>query len=95
MTIAQNIARLGAGLILVVATTALSTTQAQATSPALPRDTCSASFEQGDMRLGPEELPTAGPVGRELIGYQRTGGASDSAFLAKYYDPTAYNGASG
>jgi hypothetical protein len=96
MTIAQNIARLGAGLTLVVATTALSATQAHAApaaSPAVPSDTCSAAFEQGDMRLGPEELPTTGPVGHELIDYQRTGGASHSAFLAKYYDPNANNGA--
>ncbi|WP_198042233.1 TNT domain-containing protein [Kitasatospora azatica] len=56
---------------------------------ALPSDQCSAAFESGDPRLGPEQLPTTGPVGRELIGYQRTGGAGAQEFLNQYYDSAA------
>jgi hypothetical protein len=55
----------------------------------LPSDQCSAAFQNGDARLGPDRLPSTGPVGRELIGYQRTGGATDQAFLQQYYDSTA------
>ncbi|MEZ0067070.1 hypothetical protein ABIA32_003083 [Streptacidiphilus sp. MAP12-20] len=94
MTVAQKLAKLGAGLTLVVAVTALSGAPA-AHADTLPSDACSASFDHGDKRLGPEQLPTTGPVGHELVGYQRTGGASDSAFLAQYWDPTAWNGAGG
>ncbi|MBV6702542.1 TNT domain-containing protein [Kitasatospora aureofaciens] len=57
-----------------------------------PSDECSAAFHHGDARLGPEDLPTTGPVGDQLVGYQRTGGAGDQEFLAKYYDPTANGG---
>lgn len=58
-------------------------------------DQCSAAFFDGDRRLGPAELPVFGPVGLELIGYQRTGSLSVSAFLARYYDPTANGGQGG
>ncbi|MEY9845395.1 TNT domain-containing protein [Streptacidiphilus sp. MAP5-3] len=98
MTVAQNLSRIGAGLALVVAATALTGvgTGAQAAhADVLPSDACSAAFDNGDARLGPEQLPTAGSVGRELTGYHRTGGESPVAFLAQYYDPTAYNGAGG
>ncbi|MBD0692829.1 TNT domain-containing protein [Streptomyces sp. CBMA123] len=62
---------------------------------ATPSDQCSAAFEHDDPRLGPQDLPTTGPVGRQLLGYQRTGGASDQDFLAQYYDPSANGGKGG
>ncbi|MDH6136311.1 hypothetical protein P3T37_005731 [Kitasatospora sp. MAA4] len=63
---------------------------AQAAAPAgTPSDQCSAAYQQGDPRLGPDQLPRSGPVGRELIGYRRTGGRSEQDFLATYYDSTA------
>ncbi|MFJ9951680.1 TNT domain-containing protein [Kitasatospora sp. NPDC091207] len=62
---------------------------------ATPSDECSAADFHGDPRLGPEDLPRTGPVGRELIGYRRTGGLSEDKFLATYYSPTANNGGPG
>ena len=58
-------------------------------------DQCSADFFAGDARLGPATLPRLGRVGFELIGYRRTGGMSDQAFLGQYYDPTANGGSGG
>jgi hypothetical protein len=58
-------------------------------------DQCSAAFFDGDRRLGPAELPFFGPVGLELIGYQRTGFLPVNTFLARYYDPTANGGQGG
>ncbi|MFD4396529.1 TNT domain-containing protein [Kitasatospora sp. NPDC058478] len=62
---------------------------------ATPPDECSADFYQGDKRLGPADLPTTGRVGRELVGYQRTGSLSEQQFLTTYYDPAGNNGAGG
>jgi hypothetical protein len=73
-------------------------TRAAAASTAVPAgalDTCSSDFFDNDPRLGPAALPVFGIVGFELLGYQRTGGLSDQAFLAKYYDPTANGGRGG
>ena len=50
---------------------------------------CSATFFDGDKRLGPEELPLVGPVGVQLVGYLRTGLETPAQFLAQYYDPAA------
>ncbi|GAA1068876.1 hypothetical protein GCM10009665_73980 [Kitasatospora nipponensis] len=79
--------------LLAVAALATATPAAQAASAApradLPSDQCSAAFLDGDKRLGPEQLPTTGPVGRQLVGYRRTGGASTQDFLAQYYDSAA------
>jgi hypothetical protein len=66
-----------------------------ATVTAIPFDQCSADFFNGDRRLGPATLPVFGRVGLETIGYQRTGGLPDAAFLAEYYDPTANGGQGG
>lgn len=71
----------GAGLLSVAPA-------AHAAEPT-PPDQCSATFQSGDPRLGPEQLPTEGRVGRQLIGYNRTGGQSEQAFLARYYDSAA------
>ncbi|MFJ9457005.1 TNT domain-containing protein [Kitasatospora sp. NPDC101447] len=62
---------------------------------AAPSDQCSAAFHHDDARLGPQDLPTTGRVGRQLTGYRRTGGASEQAFLAHYYDATANGGKGG
>lgn len=50
---------------------------------------CSAELYHGDRRLGPERLPVAGEVGRQLAGYSRTGGLSEETFLDTYYDDDA------
>ncbi len=56
---------------------------------------CSADFKSGDRRLGPNQLANQGPVGRQVVGYSRTGSLSTEAFLAKYWDATASGGAGG
>ncbi|MFF2076745.1 TNT domain-containing protein [Kitasatospora sp. NPDC058162] len=85
-----------APLAAAAALTAVSIPAAVAdTRAATPSDQCSATFFDGDSRLGPEDLPSTGPVGRQLTGYQRTGGASDQAFLAQYYDQSANGGKGG
>ncbi|KOX24400.1 hypothetical protein ADK67_19095 [Saccharothrix sp. NRRL B-16348] len=50
---------------------------------------CSAELYHGDRRLGPERLPVAGEVGRQLVGYSRTGDLSEETFLDTYYDDEA------
>ncbi|MDI2132928.1 TNT domain-containing protein [Yinghuangia seranimata] len=62
---------------------------ASAASQLTPLNECSATFYQGDSRLGPETLPKLGPVGFELVGYRRTGGESVEKFLGTYFDPQA------
>ncbi|MFB7664067.1 TNT domain-containing protein [Kitasatospora sp. NPDC056138] len=62
---------------------------------ATPANECSAGFHGGDPRLGPQDLPRSGPVGRELTGYRRTGGLTEEKFLATYYSPTANSGSPG
>ena len=95
MTVVQNLAKLGAGLALLAATCAFTGAPAAAHADTHPSDSCSAAFENDDARLGPAQLPTTGPVGRELRGYDRTGGASQQSFLAQFWDPTANAGAGG
>ncbi|KAA2260474.1 DUF4237 domain-containing protein [Solihabitans fulvus] len=56
---------------------------------------CSATFFDGDRRLGPEQLPTSGQVGAELVGYRRTGGLTPQQFLDTYYDPAGNGGTGG
>lgn len=55
---------------------------------------CSTTYFHADPRLGPEQLPTPGlsEVGNEVLLYRRTGGETDSQFLAQYYDPAAGGG---
>ncbi|MCX4747450.1 TNT domain-containing protein [Kitasatospora sp. NBC_01287] len=76
-------------LVALAAGAALFTAAPAAQADTTPSDQCSAAFHQGDFRLGPEQLPSTGPVGRQLLGYRRTGGASVPDFLAKYYDSAA------
>jgi len=44
------------------------------------------SYYLGDWRFGPAELPTGGPVGRQLVGYDRFGGMTPQQFLDIYWD---------
>ncbi|MGC0317362.1 TNT domain-containing protein [Kitasatospora acidiphila] len=74
-------------LTAVIAGAALLTVTAPAAhAGSLPSDQCSADFYDGDARLGPAQLPSTGAVGREMFGYNRTGGASDQSFQQQYYD---------
>jgi hypothetical protein len=65
-------------------------------APAAPGEqssrVCSATFFDGDRRLGPEVLPERGEVGRELLGYVRTGDLTAQQFLSNYWDPAANGG---
>ena len=85
--------------VLAGVTLAVSITSAAQAAPApTPVDQpteCSADFFQGDRRLGPEQLPEAGDVGLELVGYRRTGSLPVSQFLDTYYDPSANSGQGG
>ncbi|MFJ2775220.1 TNT domain-containing protein [Kitasatospora sp. NPDC087315] len=84
-----------APLAAVVALLAPGVPASAAAAGATPSNECSTADHHGDPRLGPEDLPTTGPVGRELIGYKRTGNLSEDKFLATYYSPTANNGSPG
>ncbi|WP_249228208.1 TNT domain-containing protein [Kutzneria sp. CA-103260] len=79
-----------AGLALVSGPVA-----AQAVSRSTPPTECSAAFFDNDRRLGPLDLPTAGPLGRVVRGYKRTGDLSIRQFLARFWDPEAKAGAGG
>jgi len=76
---------------LVLITGAADTSWAAVTPPA----ECSADDLNGDIRLGPRDLPTQGPVGHELVTYSRFGGLTADQFLAKWWDPTLFGGAGG
>ncbi|KDN82076.1 TNT domain-containing protein [Kitasatospora cheerisanensis] len=82
-----------APLVAAVALFATAAPTASAAAPAELRITltteCSADFRHGDSRLGPDQLPTAGPVGLQLIGYLRTGLLGEQQFLNTYYDSAA------
>ena len=60
-----------------------------------PPTQCSAEDYGGDPRLGPAVLPTGGPVGEELIHYDRFGGLTPDQFLAVYWEPSANGGQGG
>jgi len=53
------------------------------------RTACSASYLDGDYRLGPTATPDAGPVGLQLFGYSRLAGLTPGQFIARYWDPSA------
>lgn len=56
---------------------------------------CSADLYQGDQRLGPAVLSNSGRVGKELVGYRRTGNLTVAKFLDTYWDGTANGGQGG
>jgi hypothetical protein len=98
MRVRRTIAALFATAALLTGGTVLGAGSAAAAPPTpLPTapDQCSAAFHDGDPRLGPEQLPVAGPVGRELLGYHRSGDLTDAQLLARYYGPTANSGSPG
>jgi nicrotizing toxin Mtb-like protein len=78
---------------LLLAEGAVPVSAALAAAP--PGTTCSAVLFDGDRRLGPQDLPRRGEVGRELRGYQRTGSLTEAAFLATFWDPAANFGQGG
>jgi hypothetical protein len=53
------------------------------------RTVCSASYLDGDYRLGPTTTPDAGPVGLQLFGYSRLADLTPSQFIARYWDSSA------
>jgi hypothetical protein len=77
-----------AGLVLTL-TIAVPVAAAAPAGPPSSLSQCSAELFHGDRRLGPEQLPVLGPVGRELHGYSRTGHRSVETFLDTFWDPTA------
>ncbi|GAA1986332.1 TNT domain-containing protein [Kitasatospora viridis] len=79
--------RLFAAAVAAAALCTVAAPAARADTP--PADQCSTAFQAGDARLGPAQLPSTGRVGAQLIGYDRTGGLGDQAFLQQYYDPAA------
>ncbi|MEU3462721.1 TNT domain-containing protein [Streptomyces sp. NPDC006733] len=87
MKLRQLFVSLVAGALLATTATVAAAAPAEAGTA---RTECSATFYQGDPRLGPEVLPTRGAVGRELAGYHRTGKLSAPAFLARYNTGTGW-----
>jgi hypothetical protein len=53
------------------------------------RTACSASYLDGDYRLGPTTTPDAGPVGLQLFGYSRLADLTPSQFIARYWNSSA------
>lgn len=78
------IRRVGAILGAVLLGIALVAAPANAAPRSLTE--CSASFYHGDSRLGPQQLPVAGAVGLQLVGYHRTGYLPEQQFLDMFYD---------
>jgi len=71
----------------IVVVTALTATGvlllgAQATASS----SCSVERYEEMPQLGPETLPREGPLGSELVGYDRTAGQDPTIFLANYYN---------
>ncbi len=95
MGIRRTFAALGAAAALLAGTMAIGAAPASAApvsvrvTAATPLDQCSTEAFHGDPRLGPDQLPVLGRVGRELWGYRRTGGQPEQSFLATYYDSAA------
>lgn len=77
---------LAAAIVLALATA--TPTIAATAAPAAPSAQCSASYLDGDYRLGPATTPDRGIVAPELFGYNRFDGLSPEQFLADYWDST-------
>jgi Tuberculosis necrotizing toxin len=78
------ITALAAVAVLVLSTAAPALA---ATAPKTAQsDQCSASYIDGDYRLGPATTPTEGTVAFELIGYNRFDGLSPQRFIADYWN---------
>jgi len=74
-----------AGALLAVLASAAPTIAATK-APAGPAAGCSASYLDGDYRLGPATTPHRGIVALELIGYNRFDRLSPEQFLADYWN---------
>ncbi len=105
MRIRRNLAAaLAAAALLAATAVGTGAPSAQASVPGAanalsaqrtPFNQCSAAYYDADFRLGPQQLPSIGRVGEELLGYRRAGDLTDAQLLAKYYSPTANNGSPG
>jgi hypothetical protein len=84
----RGFARFTAALSLLVLVTAVGTAPAAQAAPINPTK-CSAELYHDDRRLGPERLPVLGEVGRQLVGYSRTGSLTEEQFFSTYYDDAA------
>lgn len=69
-----------ATLVLGGAGAATATTLADPT----PLDQCSSTYFDGNLPLGPDQLPVTGAVGAQLGGYLRTGLQTTAQFLSEY-----------
>jgi hypothetical protein len=69
--------------------------QDRADARVAPLEDCSAAFVEADKRLGPQELPVEGRLGKMTRGYRRLAGLTAEQFLARYWDPKANSGAGG
>ena len=105
MRIRRNLAAaLAAAALLAATAVGTGAPSAQASVPGAanalsaqrtPFNQCSAAYYDADFRLGPQQPPSIGRVGEELLGYRRAGDLTDAQLLAKYYSPTANNGSPG
>ncbi|MFJ9519798.1 TNT domain-containing protein [Kitasatospora sp. NPDC101801] len=89
MRIRQALAAIGMTATLLAGTVLVDTATAAPAAVGAYSAECSTEDFHGDKRLGPEQLPRTGPVGRQLWGYSRTGTLTEQAFLDTYYDATA------
>lgn len=97
MVLRRLIAALATGALMLTVgiTSAPSVAQATATTAVAPITGCSNQFLDGDARLGPEQLPTAGEIGQIVNGYDPLAGLSAVQFISTYWDPTANGGSGG
>jgi hypothetical protein len=94
------VASLATGMMLVTASFAAAPVRAAAASAAAvvraqATTGCSNQFLNGDSRLGPEQLPSAGEIGQLVRGYDPLAGLTAQAFINTYWDPTANGGSGG
>lgn len=80
--------KLATALSSILLATALASAPPVHAAPVNPTQ-CSAELYHDDRRLGPEHLPVLGEVGRQLVGYSRTGSLGEEEFLSTYYDSAA------
>jgi hypothetical protein len=86
----------GALLSVGSVTTGAGVARASPTTVAAPiTTTCSNQYLDGDARLGPQHLPTAGEIAQLVQGYKLLAGLSAQKFLATYWDAGANGGAGG
>jgi len=87
-----SVVMVGGGVLVAAPGTALA---APTTVHAKGVTTCSNAFLDGDSRLGPEQLPTAGTIYPIVAGYQPLAGLTAAQFIATYWSTTANGGSGG